>query len=597
MRKAVRSFCFILKFTWKNDKTMVAVILLEALVGAALPFCLIYLTRYVINGLDSGNGLGEMLIGILTFSASYLFLTILRDYIGWVRTKKTMKMYDAMTLVLAQKASTIDLLQMEDAATLNLFLKANDSIWNGSIGVFAVLVSLINMIIQLCGYIYLFSKIDLAFFLIFVPLTLVHLLFDKKRKAVVYSNYSRASEFTRKEKYLTTVMTRSEKGKDIRLYAAGPKLLHKLSENQKGFFTLFKKSGRWDMWQAISDHFLSFFLRFCTYGYLSVMLFQSRITIGDFSVFIVAVEALYKNLLAVPDSFLEFWNNSLRIENFMTFLEEPVVIQKHTAHRKIKAGAHCIAFQNVSFRYPNAEGFAVKNITFTIRPGEKLTIIGENGSGKSTLFKLLLRLYDPTEGRILLDGIDIREFEYAAYTALFAPMFQDYRIFEFSVIENITLKNDPSPSECQEVDDVLKKCSLYDKIEKLPHKKDTIVFRTYDDEGVILSIGEQQKLAVARTIYQKRPVMLYDEPAAAMDVQSELQLYQELYKLSPDKTEIFISHRMSSCVLADRVLVMDRGQISAMGSHDVLLKTSRLYSEMWNAQASHYQLDGRENAE
>ena len=594
LRIGISNFCFIIRFTWKNNKSLGAVILLEAVNIAIMPFCLIYLTKHVMDGLERGDGPGELLMAVLSYSAVYLLLSVLRDYISWVRTKKSMKAYDAMTLLLAQKAADIDLIQMEEASTLNLFLKANDSIWNGSIGVFSVLVSLINIILQLCGYAYLFSKISPAFFLAFLPLMFVYLFIDKKRKAAAFQNYSRSSEYKRKENYLPTVMTHPEKGKDIRLYSAGPKLIRELMDNQKGFFGLFRKNSRWDMWQSILNHFLSFILRFFIYGYFAIQFFQNRITIGDFSVFIVATEALYKNLLGIPSTFLEFWNNSLRIENFIAFLKKPVTIQTYDARKKIETDRPTLEFQNVSFRYPNAKEFAVKNITFTIHPGEKLTIIGENGSGKSTLFKLLLRLYDPTEGRILLDGVDIREYSYVDYAALFAPMFQDYRIFEFSVFENIALKNDPSAEDCQEILDILKMCGLYEKIEKLPRKGFTTVFHTYDDEGIILSTGEQQKLAVARTIFQKRPIKLYDEPAAAMDVQSEMLLYQSLYKLSLDKTAIFISHRMSSCILADSVLVMDRGKISAIGNHDELLKTSALYNKMWNAQASYYRLDGEE---
>lgn len=597
MRKRISNFCFFIRFTWKNNKSLGAIILLEAVNFAVMPFCLIYLTKRVIDGLERGNSPSELLITVLLYSAAYLLLSILRDYISWVRTKKSMKAYDDMTLLLAQKAADIDLMRMEEASTLNLFLKANDSIWNGSIGIFSVLVSLINIILQLCGYAYLFSKISPTFFLTFLPLMFVHLFIDKKRKAAVFQNYSRSSEYKRKKNYLTAAMTHPEKGKDIRLYSAGPKLIRNLMDNQKGFFGLFCKNSQWDMWQGILDHFLSFILRFFVYGYFAVQFFQNRISIGDFSVFIVATEALYKNLLGIPNIFLEFWNHSLRIESFIVFLKEPVTIQKHGTYKKIEAGYPTIEFQNVSFRYPNAKGLAVQNITFTIHPGEKLTIIGENGSGKSTLFKLLLRLYDPTEGRILLNGIDIREYSYADYAALFAPMFQDYRIFEFSVLENIALKNDPSSEDCQEILDILKMCGLYEKIEKLPRKAFTTVFHTYDDEGIILSTGEQQKLAAARAIFQKRPIKLYDEPAAAMDVQSEMLLYQSLYNLSQDGTSIFISHRMSSCTLADSVLVMDQGKIAAIGKHAELIKTSILYHKMWNAQASYYHLDSKESME
>ena len=237
-----------------------------------------------------------------------------------------------------------------------------------------------------------------------------------------------------------------------------------------------------------------------------------------------------------------------------------------------------IVFEDVWFAYPNTEKYVLKNINIRIAQGEKLSVVGQNGAGKTTFIKLLCRFYRPTRGRITLGGIDIHDIEEGAYRRLLSAVFQDFQNFPFTVEENITMGGN----------EMLSTSSFGDWISKLPAGIKTYVTRNFNTDGVELSGGEGQKLAIIRAVNKQTPILILDEPTASLDPLAECEIYDEYFHIAKDKTTIFISHRLASSTIADRVVLFENGQIAGYGSHEELIKSCETYAQMFELQRSSF---------
>ena len=249
-----------------------------------------------------------------------------------------------------------------------------------------------------------------------------------------------------------------------------------------------------------------------------------------------------------------------------------------------------IRFEHVSFRYPGSETRVLHDVSFEIRGGEKISIVGLNGAGKTTLVKLISRLYRPEEGRILLNGVDIFEYEHTSYLASIAAVFQDYKLFAFSIDENITGYR--PGSDLVGTGTVIRRVGLNEKMAELDEGVYSMLGKSYDENGVELSGGERQKVAIARALYKNAPVIILDEPTSALDPLAEAEIYENFNSLIGDKTAIYISHRMSSSVFCDRILLLDGGTVSGFDTHAALMeKADGLYYKLFNAQAENYRIE------
>ena len=250
-----------------------------------------------------------------------------------------------------------------------------------------------------------------------------------------------------------------------------------------------------------------------------------------------------------------------------------------------------IRFQNVSFRYPNREDYALTDINITLNPGTKYALVGANGAGKTTFIKLLLGLYKPTSGTILVNDVPIDHISTSAYNRLFTTVFQDYQILGFNMEENITLQTNVQRDTIMRC---IRDAGLEKTVESLPEGIHTYMSREYADNGVDMSGGERQKLAIARALYKEADIYILDEPTAKLSPQSEFELYENFRRLVHEKTAIFISHRLSSCRLCDQIFVLDCGKLIESGTHDALMRQKGVYAEMFSMQARPYSKGGEE---
>ena len=331
--------------------------------------------------------------------------------------------------------------------------------------------------------------------------------------------------------------------------------------------------------------FVNYLLQAVSYLYVGLKAIFGLISIGSALKFISAYSNLVDSLTRVFYIWIEMKIKSEYLSYFYDFMEIKNKQYEGTIPtEKRDDNEFEIEFRDVSFRYPNTETFVLRHVNQKIKIGTKTAVVGKNGAGKTTFIKLLCRLYEPTEGQILLNGVDIRYYDYKDYSRIFSVVFQDFNLFSFTIGQNVACDKDFDETK---VTDCLERAGFEERLKKMPEGINTSIYQM-NDKGVEISGGEAQKIAIARALYKDAPFVILDEPTSALDPVAEYEIYQHFDKMVQDKTSIYISHRMSSCRFCDNILVFDEGQVVEQGSHEELMKTGGLYSELWNAQAQYY---------
>ena len=329
-----------------------------------------------------------------------------------------------------------------------------------------------------------------------------------------------------------------------------------------------------------------------SYIYIGFRAVKGFLTVGDITLCLNSVSQAYESIRTMITGIQEMNKRCRYFSHYLVFMEYPDA--KIPGNKKIKNdGDHEIEFKNVSFKYPRASEYVLENINIKIKSGEHLSVVGLNGAGKTTFIKLLCRLYDVTSCEILVDGINIKEYSEEEYKKLFAVLFQDFKLFAFAFRENITLEKSEYPlgeNQKNEVNKILEKTVMKSDVEKMKLGLETPVFKSYEKDGQELSGGQQQKTAISRALYRDAPIVILDEPTAALDPIAEFEIYRQFNDLVGGKTAVYISHRLSSCRFCDRIAVFSDHTIKEYGTHDQLVKKKNgLYAKMFSEQAKYYQ--------
>lgn len=319
-------------------------------------------------------------------------------------------------------------------------------------------------------------------------------------------------------------------------------------------------------------------------------------TVSDFVVVANSAVSSTGMLINLTGSLVSIFSNALYADNLHAFLDYHEKIPEDQPGLPAPAEVETLELHGVSFQYrPDAEE-VLHRITLTLRAGEVVSLVGHNGSGKSTLVKLIMRLYDPTEGTILLNGVDIRRYNLREYRALIGSTFQDFQIFSMSVADNVLMGNEVEGDPRQAARRALEESGVYSAIEALPHGMDTTLTREFDDQGAMLSGGEEQKVAIARAFAKKSRILILDEPSSALDPVAEYHMYRNFLHLcrkGEKKISLFISHRLSSAAVADRVFLLQEGRIAEEGTHTELMKKKGAYADLFRKQAENYLVEVR----
>lgn len=336
----------------------------------------------------------------------------------------------------------------------------------------------------------------------------------------------------------------------------------------------------------------TFLMNITLYLFIGAKAYMGAFGIGNFVLYISTIERFIGAISDLFQTVSILYSNIPYLRDEFSYLDMPNNMYQGTL--KVEKRAFCdegdndyeIEFRDVSFRYPNTEAYALRHVNLKFKIGEKMAVVGENGSGKTTFIKLLCRLYDPTEGVILLNGIDIKKYDYDEYMSIFSVVFQDFKLFSFSLGQNVAASTNYDESR---VIECLTKSGFSDRLAKMPKGLKTCLYKDFDEEGVEISGGEAQKIALARALYKNAPFIILDEPTAALDPISEYEIYSNFNRIVGNKTAIYISHRLSSCRFCNDIAVFSNGSLIQRGSHDTLIQDEKgKYYELWNAQAQYY---------
>lgn len=336
----------------------------------------------------------------------------------------------------------------------------------------------------------------------------------------------------------------------------------------------------------------TFLMNITLYLFIGAKAYMGAFGIGNFVLYISTIERFIGAISDLFQTVSMLYSNIPYLRDEFSYLDMPNNMYQGTL--KVEKRAFCdegdndyeIEFRDVSFRYPNTEAYALRHVNLKFKIGEKMAVVGENGSGKTTFIKLLCRLYDPTEGVILLNGIDIKKYDYDEYMSIFSVVFQDFKLFSFSLGQNVAASTNYDESR---VIECLTKSGFSDRLAKMPKGLKTCLYKDFDEEGVEISGGEAQKIALARALYKNAPFIILDEPTAALDPISEYEIYSNFNRIVGNKTAIYISHRLSSCRFCNDIAVFSNGSLIQRGSHDILIQDENgKYHELWNAQAQYY---------
>ncbi len=411
------------------------------------------------------------------------------------------------------------------------------------------------------------------------------------KKALRYmsliNNDKDTMQYVRTAHYYTGDVGRNYRnGKDIRVYGEQELILGEYQKNTDNWIGEWEKGIRKVCLAYSGIYGITLISNLLIYGFAVVRAIAGTLTVGQIIGFVMYFSKIRDGITRVAEGIGEISVNHEYIRYVFDFLDIPDEKYKGTIPtEKRDDNEYEFAFHHVSFRYPGSEQYALQDVNLKWKIGEKMALVGKNGCGKSTLIKLLCRLYDPTEGEITLNGIDIRKYQYEDYMALFSVVFQDSGLFCFSMAENVAANVE---YDAKRVMDCVVRTGLGGWLDKLDQGIETCLYKNFDEHGVEISGGEAQKLCLARAIYKGAPFIVLDEPTAALDPISEHDIYTKFNDIVGTRTAVYISHRLSSCRFCDEIVVMENGTVVERGSHNSLLEQDGVYKALWTAQAEYY---------
>ena len=597
---------YIFRLVWKTGPWILFALLAIALLQGVLPIIGSKISQYVLNEMQNSFGsfsgsLGDFLHSpvffLLIFLFSYNILTslvsILKNAVSRIAGELVVK---TVKLEIMNKAKELDLQSFDLPTFYEKLENANREAGNRPLQILSSTFSVVSAVITLISYIIVLVSVlwwaALVMIAVSFPSAVINFYYRRKN----FEYMRKRSHDRRQMSYYSDLLVNKDLAKEIRIFDLSDTFIGRyravFDKYFAGIRALILRENIWHMAIII----VSSVINCCFYGYFAYLVVSGQQMIGDYSLYTGALMAVAGQVGTLINISATIYEGTLFIDNLTSFLHEEKTIVPilppecaEKGPRPVTRGIpHTIVFEHVSFSYPGTDRHVLEDINLTIRPGETLVLVGLNGAGKTTLLKLLTRIYDPTEGRILLDGYDLREYDVKELYAMFGIIFQDFGKYAESVSENIRFGDIHRDGTPEDIRRAAEEADASDYISRLPDGYDTPLMRVFEENGVELSIGQWQKLAIARAFYSDSDVLILDEPTASLDPLAEQEIFNQFDRLRLGKTTIFVSHRLSSATVASKIAVLEYGRLIEEGDHKSLMARHGRYFELFSTQAKRY---------
>jgi len=599
-----RAFCLV----WQAGPLIMLLLMLNNFLFSLLPISILWMTKLIIDAITTivnSNQEVTSLKNIFILITLMGFLWLLREFLGVLTTSLTnllrFNVQQNTQILIMKKCCDLDIAFFENAKNLDMLENATKGAMTSAWSLISLLLSIVSSLVMLIGYLIILTRLHWGIILIIIITTTPQMItasyFAKKRW---FMNNNRAED-SRLRFYITWLMSQRDSVKEIRIF----NLLDIMVERFKYFCKKFiKQEQAFTIKKSLADALLAFFsitAAIFIWIYIVIKAVAGVITIGDVVLYTQAVTNCQNSLINLFSRGGNLYEQVLFLGNLFTLLDiKPTSIEgaltgingKKTQWGTSKVSSIIkkgIEFKNVSFRYPGTHKYIFRNINFYLDPYDSVALVGRNGAGKTTLIKLLVRLYDPTEGEIYFDGKNIKEYEISNLRQCFGVIFQDFIRYNLTARENIGFGQVEYLYSLDRIQSVARKAKAHSFISKLPEDYNTYLGKQFSGIGTDISLGEWQKIALARAYMRESPILILDEPTASLDAFSEYEIYNAFSRLTNDKLSIIISHRFSTVKMAKHIIVIDDGSIVEEGNHESLLAQKKLYSEMFHLQAQRYQ--------
>ncbi len=603
----------IFRLFYKRYPQMLLSQLVNVVWTALTPYVGIFLSALIINEL-AGNRNRErlQLLVLITLVAAAGISLISALLSRWMETQNAGKELKAEN-ILAEKMLDMDYASLDDSHTAELLSTIRQNMYGGGWGLFRGLASyevLCSSVLTILGGISLtvslfISRVPergdslavlnepwvvIGVIVVMVTVTFIAPTLSNKAGSYYAKNADSHTLANRLFSFFGWLGCYRELAPDVRIYRQD-KMCDRYNRNKEGTFGsngVFAHVARGPIGlYAAAGNAVSVLFTGVVYAFVCLKALAGAFGLGAVTQYVASIMKVSNGMSSLVAAFGDMRNNAAFLELTYEFLDIPNnMYQGSLTVEKRRDRKYQVEFRNVSFKYPGSESYVLRNVNMKFEIGRRLAVVGMNGSGKTTFIKLLCRLYDPTEGEILLNGIDIRKYNYREYMDIFSVVFQDFQLFGLKLGENVASGVN---YDRELVVDCLEKAGFSDRLAGMKNGTETYLYKDYDKDGVDLSGGEAQKIAIARALYKNAPFIILDEPTAALDPVAEAEIYSKFDQIAGDKTAIYISHRLSSCKFCDEIVVFHEGAVIQQGTHaELVADVTGKYYELWHAQAQYY---------